>query len=264
MKTITSPENPLIKTIGRLQHRGGHRGKRRFLLEGVKLAREALASGTKIETAVVSQHFHQGASGHSLLSRFEQAGAACARVPDRLFRRLSSLETPEGILLIAKTPTHSLPALSGQLILVVAGSRDPGNMGMLARIAEAAGTDALVRCRGSANPFQPKALRASMGSLLRIPVYDAGPPEETLPSLSSMGFAVAACVARGGKDYRDADLKSRLALVVGDESTGLSEAVTALSDIRVSVPMKDPVESLNVAFAAGLVLYEAARQRGTL
>jgi TrmH family RNA methyltransferase len=264
MKTITSPENPLVKTIGRLQHRTGHRGKGRFLLEGVKLAREALASGTEIERAVVSKRFHQGASGKSLVSRLEATGVDCAELPVRLFNRLSSLETPEGVLLVAKTPSRSLAALSGELILVVAGSRDPGNVGIMARIAEAAGTDALVRCRGSVNPFQPKALRASMGSLLRIPVFDAGPPEETLPVLRSMGFALAAGLTRGGKDYRDADLRGRLALVVGDESAGLSERLLELSDIRVSVPMKESVESLNVAFAAGLLLYEAARQRGSL
>jgi tRNA G18 (ribose-2'-O)-methylase SpoU len=154
--------------------------------------------------------------------------------------------------------------LSGEWILVVAGSRDPGNVGTMARIAEAAGTEALVRCRGSVNPFQPKALRASMGSLLRIPVYEAGTPEDTLPILKASGFTVAACLAHGGTDYRKADLRGRLALVVGDESTGLPDPLLELSDVRVSIPMRESVESLNVAFAAGLLLYEAARQRGCL
>ena len=264
MKSITSPENPLIKTIARIQHRMGHRDKGLFLLEGVKLAREALVSGTEIEKAVVSKRFIQGSSGKSLLSRFEEAGVQCVGLPERLFHRLSSLETPEGILLVARIPSRSLGALSADWVLVIAGSRDPGNVGTMARVAEAAGAEALVRCRGSVNPFQPKALRASMGSLLRIPVYEAGTPEETLTTLKTKGFALVACLARGGKDYREADLRGRLAVVVGDESTGLSERILEQSDIRVSIPMRESVESLNVAFAAGLLLYEAARQRGSL
>jgi TrmH family RNA methyltransferase len=264
MKSITSPENPLIKSITRIQHRTGHRAKGRFLLEGEKLAREALASGTKIESAVVSKRFHQSSSGRSILSHLDRAGVDCAEVSERLFRRLSNLESPEGVLLIARKSSQPLADLSCEWILVVAGSRDPGNVGTMARIAEAAGTEALVRCRGSVNPFQAKALRASMGSLLRIPVYEAGTPEETLPVLKAKGFAVAACLAHGGTDYRKTDLRGRLALVVGDESTGLSDHVLELSDMSVSIPMRESVESLNVAFAAGLLLYEAARQRGCL
>ena len=103
-----------------------------------------------------------------------------------------------------------------------------------------------------------------MGSLLRLPVFEAGPPEETLPSVKSKGFTLAVCLPRGGQDFREAPLSGPLALIVGNESAGLPERILGLSDIRVSVPMKESVESLNVAFVAGLLLYEAARQRGTL
>jgi len=264
MRSITSPENPLIKSIARIQHRTGRRSKGLLLLEGVKLAQEALASGTEIRSAVLSKSFRNRPNGKSLLSRLEEAGVDCSEVSERLFHRLSSLESPEGVLLVVRKPFRLLAALSAEWVLVIAGSRDPGNVGTMARAAEAAGAEALIRCRGSVDPFQSKALRASMGSLLRIPVFEAGTPEETLKILKTKGFVLAACSTRGGIDYREADLRGRLALIVGDESMGLPEPILELSDLHVSIPMRESVESLNAALAAGLLLYEAARQRGSL
>jgi tRNA G18 (ribose-2'-O)-methylase SpoU len=103
-----------------------------------------------------------------------------------------------------------------------------------------------------------------MGSLLRVPVVEGEDPEVTLPRLRDKGLTVTACVPRGGLDFREADLRSRLALVMGNEASGLSEHLLALADQCISIPMKETVESLNVAIVTGLVLYEAARQRGTL
>jgi TrmH family RNA methyltransferase len=264
MKTITSPENPLIKMIGRLKQPSRHRSRDRFILEGSKLVTEALAGSIEIERIIVSKGFLRSETGRALLSEFREVFSGSVAVPDRLYRRLSNLENPEGILLVARTPSRPLTSLSGDLLLVVAGVQDPGNLGTMARVAEAACASALVRCRGSADPFQPKALRASMGSLIRLPVFEAGTPEATLPILKGKGLRLAACLPRGGSDYREVDLRDPLALVVGNESSGLPVNLLKLCDRKVSVPMRESVESLNVAFVAGLLLYEAARQRGTL
>lgn len=261
MKTVTSPENPLFKAIRKLQTRSGPRDRTKFILEGFKLAREALESGIDIEQVVISKSVN---AGEPLLARLEQADASIVSVPARLFRRVSSLETPEGILLVARKPSRRAGEALGDLVLVLAGIQDPGNLGSMARVAEAAGATALVRCSGSADPFQPKSLRASMGSLLRILVVEGEGPEVTLPLLRDRGLTVTACVPRGGIDFREADLRSPLALVMGNEASGLSENLLELADRRISVPMSDAVESLNVAMVTGLVLYEAARQRGTL
>lgn len=264
MKTITSPDNPLIKTIRRLQHRAGSREKGRFILEGVKLASEALAHGVEIERAVVSKPFSRSKAGQPLTTHLDEAGVDCVAVAEGLFRRLSTLAHPEGILLVARSASRPLETLQGDLVLVLVGVQDPSNLGAMARVAEAAGASALVKCRGSADPFQPKAMRASMGSLLRLALFDADEPERTLPFLKSNGWSLAACLPRGGRDYREVDYRFPLAFAVGNESTGLPEGLLKHFDIRVSVPMKDTVESLNVAVATGLVLYEAARQRGSL
>jgi TrmH family RNA methyltransferase len=262
VKTISSPENPLIKTVLRLQRRTGRRAKGRFLLEGVKLAEEALASQIEIERALVSTRFAESEAGAALIARLVESKVPWVAVRERLFRRASSLESPEGILLIARAATHPLASLAGELVVVLVGIQDPSNLGAMARVAEAAGASGLVKCRGSADPFQPKALRASMGSLARLPVFEGDEPESTLAALKERGFLLAACLPRGGADFRQVDFRTPLALVVGNESMGLPDRLLELSDIRVSVPMKDTVESLNVAVVTGLVLYEAARQRG--
>jgi TrmH family RNA methyltransferase len=258
MKTVTSPENPIFKAIRKIQARSGNRDKNRFILEGFKLAREALESGIDIEQVVISSSMD---TAEPLLAQLEQTGTPMVSVPARLFRRASALETPEGILLVARKPLRGAGLALGDLVLVLAGIQDPGNLGAMARVAEAAGATALVRCRGSADPFQPKSLRASMGSLLRIPVAEGESAESTLPMLKDRGLAVIACVPRGGIDFREAELRPPLALVMGNEASGLSGRLLELADQRISIPMKDTVESLNVAMVTGLVLYEAARQR---
>ena len=264
MKTISSSDNPLIKTIRRMQNRPGRRHKGRFCLEGVKLAAEALASGIEIEQAVLSCPFAESEVGRSLIGRLEAEEVPLVAVRERIFRRTSGLDSPEGVLLIARRTSLPLASLAGDLAVVVIGIQDPGNLGAMARVAEATGVSALVICRGSANPFQPKSLRASMGSLFRLPVLEGGDAEATLTHLKEKRFCLVACLPRGGIDFRVADLRRPLALVMGNESSGVPERLLNLSERKISVPMKAGVESLNVAVVAGLVLYEAARQRGSL
>ncbi len=264
MKTLASPENPLIKTIRRLRQRPHHRGEDRFVLEGLKLANEALSSGTDVSHAFLSADFSESTSGRRLLRLLEASGVPSVSVEESLFRRCSSLEAPEGVLLLARQEPRPLHELSGDLVIVSTGVQDPGNLGAIARVAEAAGASALVACLGSAYPFHPKAVRGSMGSLLRLPVFDGGDVDTAIVALKRKGFSLVACVPRGGSDFRRADLKSDLALMLGSESGGLPEELLKVSDLRLSVPMKDSVDSLNVAVVAGLVLYEAARQRGVM
>jgi len=262
METITSPDNPLVKTIRRTQRRKGSRSKGHAVLEGVKLAREALTQGIEVEAAVISKPCLESEEGREIATRLERVGAHGVAVPAKLFRRLSTQDNPEGILLLVAIRSQGLDRLSGEPVLVLVGVQDPGNLGAMARVAEASGALALVKCQGSADPFQPKALRASMGSLLRLPVLEGDAPEATLSKLKKKGLTLAACVPRGGIDFREADLRSPLAFVVGNESTGFPASLMGHFDLTLSVPMKPPVDSLNVAVTAGLVLYEAARQRG--
>lgn len=260
MKTLTSLENPLVKSIRRLQQKPAHRADDGMVLEGLKLANEALSSGIEITQALVSVDFASRPPGRALLQQLTAAGVPCAAVNERIFRRCSSLDSPEGALLVARSPLRALNDLVGELVLVVAGVQDPGNLGAIARVAEAAGASAMVVCRETAHPFHPKALRGSMGSLLRLPVVDGGDAQAAFEYLKNKGFSLAACVPRGGVDFRRAKLPRPLALVLGSESTGLSRNLLQTCNLHLSVPMKGGIDSLNVAVVAGLVLYETIRQ----
>jgi RNA methyltransferase, TrmH family len=250
VRFLGSRANPFLKLVGKLA-RGGRRDPR-FLLEGAKLVRAALESGIPIERALVSR-----GRGTKEIALLEAAGIEVVETTESIFNSISSVESPEGVLAVARRPSRTLSALAAEsVVLVSAGIQDPGNLGAVARVAEAGGASALVLLKGSADPFSPKALRGSMGSLLRVPVFERA----DVTSLRDLGFSIAGLVARKGLDYRDADWKPPVAILLGREASGLDDALVAASDMLVTIPMRGAIESLNVATAAALVLYEANRR----
>ena len=252
MKRIESPQNTLVKTIRRLAQPGKREDK--FLLEGRKLVDAAAATvpgRAQIETVVVSSTF----------SGTVPKGVPAVELPERLFRSVSHLDSPDGILAVAERPSRGELPDRG-LLVVCAGIQDPGNLGAIVRVAEAAGVSALVTLPDSADPYGPKAVRGSMGSVLRLPIFELeNPPElEALEALE--GFRLAALVPRDGVDYREADYSRPMAILLGREGAGLDPSLLAHAELALTIPMLGKVESLNVATAAALVLFEAAR-RGT-
>ena len=153
-------------------------------------------------------------------------------------------------------------ASSEALVVIAVDVQDPGNVGAIARVTEAAGATGLVMAGASADPFSWKALRGSMGSALRLPIAAGQNAEQAIANARSKGCRIVATVPRGGTDVSAAKLTGPLAVLIGGEGQGLSPAVVADADERVTIPMKPPVESLNTAVTAALILYEARRQRG--
>ena len=249
MRRIGSPNNPILKTVRRLSR--SRKREDHYLVEGRKLVAEALSAGVPVEAILYRTDVElTGALSPSELPE----GAELVELEARAFEALASQVTPEGVLaLVRRTPSPPLP--QGGIVAVAAGVRDPGNLGAIARTVEAAGADALVVLPGTTDAFAPKALRGSMGSLFRVPVV-------ALDDLSPLQrFRTVALVRDGGEDYRRFDWSAPVAVLLGDESLGLTPDRLARCDHRVSIPMRGEVESLNVGTAAALALYEAARQR---
>ena len=247
MKRIESTSNPLIQRIRRIHRR--KKGEPSMLLEGKKLVATAADAGHRLEAVVVD------ASLDAADVSFPD-DAPTVQVDPQLFRTLSTLESPEGILAIAARPPTTWERVSKDRDVVVSlGVQDPGNLGAIARVCEAAGAAALVVVKGSADPFAPKALRGSMGSLLRLPVVQV----DTLDEIREHRRRFAALVPRHGVDPKALPRSEPLAIVLGRESEGLDESALEPTDLRVSIPMAGAVESLNVAVAAALVLYERTR-----
>lgn len=265
---ITSRRHPLI---GRLRAAARHEGGD-VLLDGPHLLAEAVRSqahtgaGRCALLAVVVTHT---ALARPEIERLCDAAAATGVpvhiVPDALADAISPARTPTGVVALADVGLADLDDLTAEgtpLVVVLAGVQDPGNVGTIVRTAEAAGASGVVLLEGTADPFGWKALRGSMGSALRVPIHRAGKTVAVLAALRTRGLQVVAAdsTAEGTSDLPD--FRRPSALVVGAEGQGLPDAVSAGADAVVRIPLTAPVESLNVAIATALLLFEVRRRRG--
>jgi TrmH family RNA methyltransferase len=189
--------------------------------------------------------------------------AATAPVLDAM----SPVSSPSGLVAIARPPSaavESVPRPAPALVAVLAGVQDPGNVGAVVRVLDAAGGTGVVACGTTADPFAWKALRGAMGSAFRIPVVRAGAAADAVARLKAEGLRIVATCARGGASPYDLDWRGPVACLLGSEGAGLAPRDLELADVRVSIPMRAGVESLNVSTTAAVLAYEARRQRQAL
>lgn len=266
---ITSRHNQRLKDIRRLRRSKGDRA----LLEGPHLVAEAVAAGLALEEVLAAPGFfdHEG-EGRELREVLAALPAPPLEVAPEVLAELADADAPKGLLAVARLPRGGveslpLPAADGAdaVYLYLEGLQDPGNLGAVARSAEAAGALGLALAPGSAHPNHPRALRGSAGSLLRLPAATKVAPEDLDRRLNRKGERPrwAALVPRGGESVWRADLAGPLVLAVGGEGPGLSEELLERADLRLTIPLAPPVESLNAAVAAALVLFEMRRRRAS-
>lgn len=197
----------------------------------------------------------------TLLERARAAGTQLIPAASHVIEACSSVEAPQGVLAVVESPRASLDEVLGDrdLLLVVADRiQDPGNLGTIIRIADAAGASGVVMTRGSVDPFNPKALRATMGSVFHLPVVEME-TVEVRSRLAAAGVRVLVADQAGAIDYADADYRPPVAIVLGNEGQGPDPQWRTAADANVRIPLYGRAESLNVAVAAGLLLYEARR-----
>lgn len=234
------------------------------LLEGPHLIAEALDAGLALPLILVSEGADDRAEVAALVRRARAMGHTVQPVTPAVFDAASPTRTPVGILALA--PLHlqdpaRLLVPAPALVTVALGVQDPGNLGTLVRSSEAAGATGVLTAGATAHPFGWKALRGAMGSALRIPIARVADPGAALDTLRAHGLRLVVLSADADLALHDAALLGPLAILVGAEGTGLPADVQRLADLRVRIPMRPPVESLNVGVAASLVLFEVARQR---
>jgi TrmH family RNA methyltransferase len=258
---LTSRANPLYKRLRALRDKGARSGL--CLIEGPKLALEAISAGMALVEAAASPRAEATATGARALQALRTHGVPVRRMAAELLASLSETETSQGLLLLAKPPRFELDQVfrATPLVLVIDAVQDPGNLGALLRSAEAAGATGALLTGGSADPFSWKALRGSMGSAFRLPHASGLTIARVLETLAERGVRAFATASDGERRYDEADLRGPVAIIVGREGAGLTAGVKQRAAARLRVPLAAPVESLNVAVAAALVLFEAARQR---
>ena len=235
----------------------------RLLLDGLHLLKDALDAGIRIHDVLVRSDARGTHEVESLVDRSMAAGAEIAEASAPVMDAVSPVRSPSRIVALASRPVSSLTMFEGvcPLIVVACDVQDPGNLGAIVRVAEAAGAAGLLAAGRSADPFGWKALRGSMGSALRLPIATFPSVDAAISRAREAACRVVATVPRDGQSLYDADLRRRIAVLIGSEGEGLAHAITSMADDRVTIPMSAPVESLNAAVTAALVLYEARRQR---
>jgi RNA methyltransferase, TrmH family len=257
---ITSRSNPVVKRFRALRDRGADEGL--CVLEGVKLVEEALTAGLSLVEAAAAPRFLATPRGKSLLQRLASVGVEVREMADEVLASVSDVEQDQGLVGVARRRDFPEDALVAgvPLVLVAAGIQNPGNLGALLRTAEAAGATGAILA-GCADPWSWKALRGAMGSTFRLPHVETQDALGALSRLRARGVRIYATASTRALPHDQADLRGPSAIVLGNEGAGLGQELARAADATLSIPMAGAAESLNVAVAAGVLLFEAARQR---
>jgi len=233
--------------------------------EGFHLAAEALAAGADVRFAVASPAIEGSAEGAELRERLRRAGVEVYETADPVLESLQDARSPQPLLLVVRRPAASLEgaltARSGTpLVVATHGLQDPGNLGSIVRTADAAGATALVACGRGVDLFHPRAVRATMGSIFRLPVA-AAKVDSLVEELTRRGIESLATDPRATSRHHECDLSGPIALWIGREGAGLPPELLERASRRIRIPMAPGVESLSAGAAAAVVLFEARRQR---
>ena len=260
---ITSRDNALLRHA-----RGVRDGKTResIYVEGLRLCREALSSNLNIEAVIYSDEIAKKDRAAELIHELEKVSAKSASVSEKLLESISYTKTPQGIVVLAARPEISDSEFKeaqsqSPLLVVLHGINNPVNVGAILRTAEAAGATGVIATKGTSDPFSPKSLRGAMGSAFRLPIWSDAELQNVISWCRKQKIRTVAADATGSQSYVNLDWRIPTALVMGQESAGLSEEEVAATDESVNIPMQGSTESLNVAVATAILLYEAHRQR---
>jgi RNA methyltransferase, TrmH family len=260
---IISRDNSLLRRV-----RAVRDGKieQSIYVEGLRLCEEALKSQLQIEAVIYSDQIARKERVGSLIEKLAKISETAASVNEKLLASVSYTKTPQGIVLLALRPAYDEASFKRKqprspLLVLMHRINNPVNVGAIMRTAEAAGVTGVIATAHTTDPFSPKALRGAMGSAFRLPIWTGQEYSRALAWCDERSIRTIAADAKGLTTYTDVDWRRPCALVMGPESNGLSVEEIAATTAAVRIPMKESVESLNVAVAAGILLYEAARQR---
>ncbi|HLE51712.1 MAG TPA: RNA methyltransferase [Anaerolineales bacterium] len=255
---ITSVHNSKIQWVRALQSRSKARQDEQvFVVEGVRLCEEALRAGWKARILFHTEDLN--ARGQAVVDSYHSQAVPIEIVSPHVLHAISDTETPQGILAVIERRALPLPEVL-DFVFIPDGVRDPGNLGTMLRTAGAAGVQAVFLPPGTVDPFSPKVVRAGMGIQFSLPVLTL-PWKEIRSQLSKAAFHVYLAAAGEGQPYLLADFRGPLALIVGGEAQGAGEQGRQIADRCIFIPMPGGGESLNVAAAAAILLYEVVRQR---
>jgi len=260
---IESAQNQYVKRLRSLASRKGRRQWGEFLVEGVRTLEEALSCAAPLSYVAHCAELAESERARELAERLREAGARMLEVTESVFRSFSQVQAPEGLAAAAVIPAtvmDDLPA-GADLLLAAVDVRDPGNMGALVRLADAAGAQGCIAAGTCVDLYEPKVVRATAGSIFHLPLVQDVAADDLIAWAARREITTVATTLEGAEPYTAVSYPPRTLLMVGNEAHGLSAEVARRADLKVYVPMPGLAESLNVAVAAGIVAYEIIRQR---
>lgn len=263
MQIISSVKNPLIKNIKSLHRKKERLKNSSFVIEGIKIIEEAIESNYPIKNIVYTDQLLKVKDGENLFNKIREFHNLIY-VTDNVFKEISDTENPQGVLAVAEIRQMEINQLNFNkmlFLLYLDQLQDPGNMGTIIRTADAFNVDCIIIGQGSVDPYNPKVVRATMGSIFRVPLVYETKGYGELKYLKEKGIHLYATSLEGSKLIYEIDYKSCFILAIGNESNGISEKIISMSNGLIKIPMPGKAESLNAGIAASIIMYEVMKQR---
>ena len=266
---ISSATNKLIKEIASLRQRKYRDKLGMFLAEGVRLVEECATAGWPVKVCIYTEEAAGRERAKAVIERLATTDCRMVVVSEDIYNKISDTEQPQGIMAVLKKRQFSIEQMLVStnklpLFVVLDGIQDPGNAGTIIRTADAAGCAGVIALKGSADIYAGKTVRATMGSLFHLPVMEGLSSAELLLNLKQANIKLLATSLQQSDVYYQANFNCPVAIILGNEGQGISPELICEADAYLHIPLVGHAESLNVAVAAGIILYEAVRQRATL
>ena len=261
---IESTANPLVKRIRALEQRKGREEQGAFFVEGIQAAWQAVEAGAAIETLVVAPELLTSAPALAMVAQQRAAGTTVAEVSAALYERIATREHPSGLGAVIRIGRHGIETLrvaSASLFVALHEVGNPGNLGTIIRTIDAVGGSGIVLIGDTTDPYHPSAVKASVGTLFRLPVVHAATIEDVLAWCAARHVGVVTTSARAAHNHWDVAYPAPSLVLFGNEGRGLPPEIVQRGDLSVRIPMHGGADSLNLSVAAGVLLYEMLRQR---
>ena len=260
MKKITSKDNDLIKHIKKLKEKKYRDSNNEYVIEGIKLVSEAIQENSNIKNIIICDDCEK----NDIIPKdmmYEIAKYDCISVPENVFKYISEVKTPQGILAVIEKNNKDIEIdYNHDIIVALDDVQDPGNLGTILRTVDSIGLNQIIVSKGTADCYSPKVVRSTMGAIFRVKIIECENLEETLKDIRKHRFEIVVTSLQTKNTIYDIDYKNKV-IVIGNEANGVEKNIQDMADKKVKIPMLGKTESLNASVATGIILYEYVRQK---
>ena len=260
MQVISSKDNEIVKNIRKLKEKKYRDLENAYIVEGIKLVKEAIAEKAKIKQIVMCENFADN-SDLDKDTLYEIAKHNLIYVTEKVFNLITDVKTPQGIIaVIEKNNENTQIDYSQDIIIALDDLQDPGNLGTILRTVDSANLNQIILSKNSADPYNPKVVRSTMGGIFRVNIIETENLQETLKNLQEKKFRIMVTSLDTNNSIYDVNYTKKV-IVIGNEANGVSKAIQDMADEKVKIPMLGKTESLNASVATGIMIYEYVRRK---